>query len=470
MRKKWFVFAVVILFVSVSEAAELPRSRQFLYIFELEGIQTQYDATIRKGLVNDIREIISRYGKEDADFNYKIGNLPSTDYPSPTSALNAVDSFVKGKIPEIVPIAKDYIRNKSLDYISIDYYFAFTENGKVADKWIYMPVKIDKSVNITYPGARIVVKPRYSFAYYRYITKRMDAGLPSNWSISEAGKILRYFFDLNGNVALQNTFDVASRYDAPESQDGVVVDKEAGLKFLINERIKLDLQNEGIPYALLDYGYATEPLWEVQGDGSLVPVIGVSTVIRKFTRSVTNVCTSSTSTVYTITQFWEYECREYNTPYTGEHCNRMGCSYGYWNWRWTTCPAGDGSEISGYSGVTCYNCPQTTTTYTCSSQKDPNNGTYYNKHEIGWMLSMDFNRYYITPSGSYSLIDQSNASGISPTEIKGKTVAVSNTSYATLSTKIIDPFNTTTIYDVNNDAVNNLPANRYTYLAPIEVE
>ncbi len=86
------------------------------------------------------------------------------------------------------------------------------------------------------------------------------------------------------------------------------------------------------------------------------------------------------------------------------------------------------------------------------------------------MLSMDFNRYYITPSGSYSPIDQSNASGISPTEIKGKTVTVSDTSYTTLSTKIIDPFNTTTIYDVTNDAVNNLPANRYTYLAPIEVE
>ena len=80
------------------------------------------------------------------------------------------------------------------------------------------------------------------------------------------------------------------------------------------------------------------------------------------------------------------------------------------------------------------------------------------------------NRYYVTPDGHYFLIGNVTANSIAPTQNYNKTVSLpdgaNSGGYAYL---IIDPFNTTQIYDYRNDTVNRLPAANYLYVAPIVV-
>ena len=99
-------------------------------------------------------------------------------------------------------------------------------------------------------------------------------------------------------------------------------------------------------------------------------------------------------------------------------------------------------------------------------------GTYTNTGRIGYAVQSVVDRYYVTPDGNYVPINETlptiTLAPTQSTQYYNKTVTLpSGATSASYGNIIIDPFNTTQLYDYTNDTVNLLPATSYIYVAPI---
>ncbi|MHB8847835.1 MAG: hypothetical protein ACYC43_05300 [Burkholderiales bacterium] len=131
-----------------------------------------------------------------------------------------------------------------------------------------------------------------------------------------------------------------------------------------------------------------------------------------------------------------------------------------------TCSTGDNGYTGGqtwpsYSISAWYGCTPNTPVTTLQNK-------FINTGRIGYEVQSMVNRYYVTPDGHYFLIGNVTANTIAPTQKYNKTVSLpSGSNSAGYAYLIIDPFNTTQIYDYRNDTINRLPAANYLYVAPI---
>lgn len=92
---------------------------------------------------------------------------------------------------------------------------------------------------------------------------------------------------------------------------------------------------------------------------------------------------------------------------------------------------------------------------------------YIESGTVGYELRNQTDRFRVQTDGIFELGGQSANTQISPTAAFSKRVLVAGTCASYQPDKIIDPFNTDTVYDWHNDTVNNLPASRYVSVATL---
>ncbi len=123
----------------------------------------------------------------------------------------------------------------------------------------------------------------------------------------------------------------------------------------------------------------------------------------------------------------------------------------------------------GYFGN--YGAPYVTNATAAVNVSAVAGGTLLNSGRIGYAVQSTVDRYYVTPDGAYSAIATTTMPSIAPTQSYNKSVALpQGANAASYTTLIIDPFNTTQIYDYTNDTVNGLPVSAYVYVAPLQAQ
>ncbi len=359
-----------------------------------------------------------------------ITQIPPINY-DPTAPLTqsqillAADGTFQYYVNDIANEMKAYMAPKGVSTGIYNYGQRITVKGAIAPKVLVWQVMVDTMGRVRYGKARLIDESPL-FVYALYTPLKVAEGLPSSWAYPNAGMIQWQMVDAEMLAATaMQTIDVAGVYDAPyatenqapplpagcavNSEDGAVYcNPDFGLECFINKQSHADCPT-GHPDVM-----------------QLIDENGASGAFVDYGRKLQPV-------------YDEIEDPPGSENYT--RTARVAVSVTERKWipgkRFFFIAPGGGAR-------------------------------YLNSGTVGYELLSQVDRYRVEVDGQWQIIGTNISNDISPTLTYSKSVTLKRADKCIdFQYKIIDPFETLTVYDYRNDTVNFIPLDKYLSVAPI---
>ncbi len=495
----FFVLLFVLIENSFGAAYRSLNDGQTLFITEKHGLEISTQAVLS--------DRVSTFSKDDTVMKLGDFGITQTNFTNAQAAL----SFFKSKISstsinDFASQLASLVKNRGLKGGWFDWYYWFKDNSDGKKKAVYLNITVASDGKKRISGFKIV-NNNPVILYYKYYPRTVAAGLPQNWTYPSAGKLFKYVLNTQYQqiepVVVVNT---SGKYDPPAcpAEGTCKVNPEAGLKKLIQEVVKPEVDNKGAIYAFIDYATQIEPKYNCDKNGNCT----VETVVEVKNREARVATSSKIKTFFYYRVKYRYEDIR-DDCYGYYHCaNSLGNFWGrrytacyptvttvnalpisfqdqpvQWAFQRTWCNKAHGWDWSlGFIYKIYKHTSYKTSKNPCAAPNKPfDSGTYTNSGTIGYLLETGINRYFVNKDGSYFLTSTTTQYISSPKENYTVTVHLpKGITPNQLKYYIIDPFaqklhRTPKLYDFRHDVINGLACVKYVYggrkcnVAPVRI-
>lgn len=415
-----------------AEAGLVYNAGKQLNVYQTVGLASDGYVTTYKGNVSLIETtsqgvMASRIDRTvDASAGVSPAPHVDNDIPQTTSTLiseaKAKQSFV---LAHLTADIKAYAKLLGATESSYHFKQRVLVQGNPNPKLLVWSIYIDSFGRVKTEIPKIITDIP-TFVHLTYTPKKVADNLPSTWAYPDSGKYKYEIVDKNFNALTSSiTVDANGAYDEPVAQTK--------------------------PYATPYPGGCS-----IDDEAEMVcdPDYGLDCLIDKTSDAG---CSVAYSDVITL-------------------IDQLGADGAYVDYVRALTPVYDdiwvGPGPDDYDSIARTSVSVDTRTWIKSKMFffiSPAGGAKYkNVGRYGFVLVQQTDRYSVMPSGEYTHTGSENTQTISPTLNYDKTVILpKGAKCLNYNFNIIDPFDTTTVYDWRNDTVNGLPQSSYTYVAPL---
>jgi len=272
----------------------------FFITFFLEFSSISEGAIIKKEVTN-ILYVVERYGAganpsvkwklsknlltEDISPLYTIGtnDINQNSFPNAKEALKTVNDNITPNLSSYVSSIARYLKDNKITYAKVDWIYSFydqADNNTL--KGVYLPLLIYSDGKLRNLGARIItIEPK--ILYYVYKSKATQ-NVPPEFGYPDGGILYKRILDLNFSFISETQVDTGGRYDPPIVPEcETETDPDEGIKLLIQEVIKPEIEQHSNMIAILDYSRPVKPQDECNEEGDCEAKIYVNSFSRTFT-------------------------------------------------------------------------------------------------------------------------------------------------------------------------------------------
>lgn len=214
----------------------------------------------------------------------------TTTLPTKGMVLDLAIKAVQNRFPAVRTGMTTYLKQYGMS----SGWFNFKQDvdldvAGVKETWtIYWDYFTDAEGRGAYPDPQ-VVPPKPKYLYVSYAQKAVDADLPADWVIPNAGIVKWQVRDEDFlPVGAEHTVDVNGLFDTPQGDTEYT---DSGIKCLMNDQnagctagqvnVRDLLDTSGAIMAVVDYARRVSPIWIQNADGTFSPQVAVSIDTRK---------------------------------------------------------------------------------------------------------------------------------------------------------------------------------------------
>jgi hypothetical protein len=216
---------------------------------------------------------------------YTIGTngINQDGFSNAKEALKTVNDNITPNLSSYVSSIVRYLKDNKITYAKIDWiYFFYDQADNNTLKGVYLPLLIYSDGKLRNLGARIILVDS-KILYYIYKSKTTQ-NVPSEFGYPDGGILYKRILDSNFSVISETQVDTGGRYDPPITPEcNSDIDPNSGIKLLIQEIIKPEIEQYSNIIAILDYARPVKPQDECNEEGNCEAKIYVNSFSRTFT-------------------------------------------------------------------------------------------------------------------------------------------------------------------------------------------
>ncbi len=242
---------------SVSARQGTPQNAKSAMTLDVGGRKLSSTSGIPEMAVVNYGTAMTRSQLTQAAKNHIVGLA----YPS---APGAEDALVAG--------LKTYMQAMSASAVAFTFNQKVKIAGDAAPKYLIWSLLLQRGQDPAFPNPQVIDQVP-TILQVTYTPRNVAAGLPSSWAYPNAGTLQwRKLDSAYSPITGWSIVDVAGAYDQPQDLSGAAVDKDWGLKCLVNRASSatcptginvIDLMDQvGAGYAMLDYGRTLQPVYD----------------------------------------------------------------------------------------------------------------------------------------------------------------------------------------------------------------